>query len=149
MFYMELDNEQVRHLLQDEYGIIFSSDAIDWIEDEISCYDCEYRGIPIFDVDLITDRYVECSLPKFFEEAYLSFEDLDFLYEEDIYQIFGNYIPDYTDAEGYLKDDSNFYLTIKSLSYYELKNLIESYCDYVGINYLMLENGNIVFDAEY
>lgn len=149
MFYMKLDNEQVKNLLQDEYNVIFSSDAIDWIEDEISCSDCEYRGIPIFDVDLVTDRYVECSLYKFFEEAYLSFEDLDFLDEEDICQIFGNYIPDYTDAESYLKDDSNFYFTIKSLSYYELKNLIESYCDYVGISYLMLENGNIVFDAEY
>lgn len=142
MFYMELDNEQVRHLLQDEYNVIFSSEAIDWIEDEISCYDCECRGIPIFDVDLITSKYKECSLRDFFE-------DLDFLDEEDIDQIFGNYIPDYTDVESYLKDTGNFYLTIKSLSYYELKNLIESYCDYVGISYLMLENGNIVFDYEF
>lgn len=149
MFYMELDNEQVKNLLQDEYDIIFSSEAIEWIENEISWSNNGEDGIPIFDVDLITSRYKECSLPKFFEEAYLNFEDLDFLDEEDISQIFGNYIPDYTDAESYLKDDSNFYFTIKSLSYYELKNLIESYCDYVGISYLMLENGNIVFNAEY
>ena len=149
MFYMELDNEQVRYLLQDEYNIIFSSEATDWIEREISWSNYGDDDIPIFDVDLITDRYLECSLPKFFEEAYLNFEDLDFLDEEDIDQIFGNYIPDYTDAERYLKDNGNFYLTIKSLSYYELKNLIEGYCDYVGMSYLMLENGNIVFDAEY
>lgn len=36
MFYMELDNEQVKNLLKDEYGIIFSSEAIDFIEDEMS-----------------------------------------------------------------------------------------------------------------
>lgn len=149
MFYMELDNEQVKNLLQDEYGIIFSSEAIDFIEDEMSWSNNGEGGIPIFDVDLITNRYVECSLSKFFEEIYLNFEDLDFLDEEYIDQIFGNYIPDYTDTESYLKDDSNFYFTIKSLPYDELRNLIESYCDYAGMSYLILENGNIIFDFEY
>lgn len=149
MFYMELDNEQVKNLLQDEYGIIFSSEAIDFIEDEMSWSNSGEGGIPIFDVDFITNRYTECSLYEFFENAWLNFEDLDFLDEEDIDQIFGNYIPDYTDAESYLKDNSNFYFTIKSLSYNELKNLIESYCYYVGVSHLMLENGNIVFDSEY
>lgn len=92
---------------------------------------------------------MECTLYEFFQNAYLNFEDLDFLDEEYIEQIFGNYISDFTDIESYLKDANNFYYTIKSLSYDELRNLIESYCDYVGMSYLMLENGNIVFDSEY
>lgn len=149
MFYMELSNDEVVRLLKEECNVIFSLDAIDWIEEELSWSTNGEGSIPIFNVDFITGRYIECSLHEFFENAWLNFEDLDFLGEEDIYQIFGNYIPDYTDAESYLKDDSNFYFTIKSLSYNELKNLIESYCYYVGVSYLMLENGNIVFDSEY
>ena len=149
MFYMELSNDEVGRLLKEEYNVIFSPDAIDWIEEELSWSTNGESGIPIFNVDFITGRYIECSLHEFFENAWLNFEDSDFLDDEDIYQIFGNYIPDYTDAESYLKDDSNFYFTIKSLSYNELKNLIESYCYYVGVSHLMLENGNIIFDCEY
>lgn len=66
MFYMELDNEQVKNLLQDEYSIIFSSEAIDFIEDEMSWSNNGEGGIPIFDVDFITGRYIECSLYEFF-----------------------------------------------------------------------------------
>lgn len=146
---MELSNDEVGRLLKEEYNIIYSSEALDWIEREISWSNYGDADIPIFDVDLITDRYVECTLYEFFQNAYLNFEDLDFLDEEYIEQIFGNYIPDFTDIESYLKDTNNFYYTIKSLSYDELRNLVESYCDYVGMSYLMLENGNIVFDCEY
>lgn len=81
----------------------------------------------------------------FFEYVGVGYDNLDFLDKEDVFEIFGNYIPKNTNIEDYLRSRSNFYSTLKKLPKDVYENLIIDYCYDRGITHSILENGYIVF----
>lgn len=148
MFYIELSNEETRDLLKKDFNKNYSLEAIDWIEKEISWSNYGENELAIFDGNYIKDRYDECSLYDFFKLIKVNINELDFLDKYDIIKIFGDYIPKNFDIKDYLKNQNNFYSVLRKLPKNILTQLIEDYCDDMIISYLILENGNIVFDLE-
>ena len=148
MFYIEFSNEETRDLFKKYFNKNYSLGAIDWIEKEISWSNYGENELAIFSAEYIKGRYEECSLYDFFKFLKVNVNELDFLDEDDIIKIFGDYIPKNFDVEDYLKNQNNFYSVLRNLPKNILTQLIEDYCDDMIMSYLILENGNIVFNLE-
>lgn len=143
MFYMELDNEQVRHLLQDEYNVIFSSEAINWIEDELRWFnECE---TPVLNINLIKSRYEECSLLKFCELMDLEYDNFEV---EDMERWFLGLVDENTSMESYLKKSDNLYNLLSKVDEKTLLEIVEDYCDARSMSYRIISGQSIVFDWE-
>lgn len=112
----------------------------------MSYVDCNEKTTPIFDADLLIERYDECLLNIFFEYTGIGYDDLNFLDNEDIFEIFGKYILENINIEDYLQSRSNFYSILRKLPKDVYKNLIKDYCYDKGIAHSILENDYIVFN---
>lgn len=142
MFYLELDIYETQEYLK-KYDCDFSLAVIDFIESELKWF--SELNIPVIDIDLIKNRYEECSLLKFCELMDLEYDNFEL---EDMERWFSDFIDENMSIENYLKTSNNLYRILSKVDEKTLSEIVQDYCDARSMSYLIINGNNIVFDWE-